>query len=257
MLARLERSAAATEEALEATRRFAGDAGHELRTPMTALRANLGALRRNPQLQPSERAAALAEAEREAERAARLLEALQTLARGDARSALPWEMVDLSALAEAAIDGARARHPEIDWSLEVPPEELELAGWPDGLRALIDNLLENAARHGRPGGNVRAAVERDGDVAVVTVDDDGQGVDPAEHERIFERFARGSGAGADGSGLGLALVRQQARLHGGEATVSESSLGGARFQARLVITADNGPAPEGRKSRTPSDANGP
>jgi len=244
MLGRLERSAAATDEALEATRRFAGDAGHELRTPMTALRANLGALRRNPDLPAEERAAVLAAAEREADRAGRLLEALQTLARGDAGATLPWQPVELSAEAEAAVEGARARHPEIEWSLDGPADELELAGWQDGLRAVLDNLLENAARHGRPGGRVRMAVERDGEAIVVTVDDDGPGVEAAERERIFERFARGEGADAPGSGLGLALVRQQARLHGGEATVSESPLGGARFRVRLATGAVNGDAPE-------------
>jgi two-component system, OmpR family, sensor histidine kinase PrrB len=237
MLARLEGSAAETDEALEATRRFAGDAGHELRTPMTALRANLGALRRNPDLRPEERAAVLADAEREAARAARMLEALQTLARGDAGAALPRQPVDLSAEAEAALEGARSRHPEVSWELEAPAEELEIAGWQDGLRAALDNLLENAARHGRPGGRVRLTVECDGDSAAVIVDDDGPGVAEAERERIFDRFARGGDAQAAGSGLGLALVRQQARLHGGDATVGDSALGGARFELRVSVPA--------------------
>jgi two-component system sensor histidine kinase PrrB len=245
MLGRLERSAAATEEAFEATRRFAGDAGHELRTPMTALRANLGALRRNPDLPLSERAAALADAEREAARAGRLLEALQTLARGDAGTALPLEAVDLPELADTAVESARARHPEIDWTLRAPAEEVEVGGWPDGLRAVLDNLLENAARHGRPAGKVEVSVEREGDAIAITVDDDGPGIDPAERERIFERFARGSGAGEKGSGLGLALVRQQARLHGGDATVSASPLGGARFRVTVAAAAaSNGSAPD-------------
>jgi two-component system sensor histidine kinase PrrB len=65
------------------------------------------------------------------------------------------------------------------------------------------------------------------------VDDDGPGVPAADRERIFERFVRGSGVGAEGSGLGLALVRQQARLRGDDVTVSDSPLGGARFQVRL------------------------
>jgi two-component system, OmpR family, sensor histidine kinase PrrB len=243
MLARLERSAADTDEALEATRRFAGDAGHELRTPMTALRANLGALRRNPDLPPEERAAVLADAEREAERTARLLEALQTLARGDAAAALPRQRLDLSAEAEAALESARARHPEVDWELEAPAEELELSGWQDGLRAALDNLLENAARHGRPRGRVRLAVARDGDALAVTVDDDGPGIADADRERIFDRFARGGDARGAGSGLGLALVRQQARLHGGDVTVARSPLGGARFEVRLAT-----PAPPERVS---------
>jgi two-component system sensor histidine kinase PrrB len=248
MLGRLERSASDTEDALEATRRFAGDAGHELRTPMTALRANLGALRRNPDLPPAERAAALADAEREAGRAGRLLEALQTLARGDAGAALPLEPVDLPAVAEAAVESARGRHPAIDWSLKAPPEEVEVAGWPDGLRALLDNLLENAARHGRADGEVRVAVEREGAAVAITVDDDGPGVEAGERELIFERFARGSGAGDKGSGLGLALVRQQARLHGGDATASDGPLGGARFRVTVAAAAtNNGNAPNSRR----------
>jgi len=251
MLGRLEQSATATDDALEATRRFAGDAGHELRTPMTALRANLGVLRRNPDLGPEERAETLADAEREADRAARLLEALQTLARGEAGAKLPWQRLDLSAEAESALEGARSRHPEVGWELEIPAEELELAGWQDGLRAALDNLLENAARHGRPGGRVRLTVEREGDELIVTVDDDGPGVPEAERERIFERFARGGEAQAAGSGLGLALVRQQARLHGGDATVTSGPLGGARFRVRLHA----GAAPNGETAtETHSDA---
>jgi two-component system sensor histidine kinase PrrB len=234
MLGRLERSASETDAALEATRRFAGDAGHELRTPMTALQANLGTLRRNPDLSPSDRRAALAGAEREAERAARLLEMLQTLARGDAGAALPRESVDLPALTESAVEAARSRHPDVTWHLKAPRGELRVTGWPDGLRALVDNLLENAARHGRPGGEVRTELAANGAALVLTVDDDGAGVEASERERIFERFRRGNGARTDGSGLGLALVRQQARLHGGEVSISDSPLGGARFRVSLA-----------------------
>jgi two-component system, OmpR family, sensor histidine kinase PrrB len=234
MLGRLERSASETDAALEATRRFAGDAGHELRTPMTALQANPGTLRRNPDLSPSDRRAALAGAEREAERAARLLEMLQTLARGDAGAALPRESVDLPALTESAVEAARSRHPDVTWHLKAPRGELRVTGWPDGLRALVDNLLENAARHGRPGGEVRTELAANGAALVLTVDDDGAGVEASERERIFERFRRGNGARTDGSGLGLALVRQQARLHGGEVSISDSPLGGARFRVSLA-----------------------
>jgi two-component system sensor histidine kinase PrrB len=237
MLARLERSASETEAALEATRRFAADAGHELRTPMTALRARLGALRRNPQLDAGERAATLEAAERDAGRIVRLLDSLQTLARGDAGAALPRDAVDLSAVVDAAIDAARARHPDVAWRLRESDGDLGLDGWPDGLRALVDNLLENAARHGHAAaGTVEVALERDDGVVVLTVDDDGPGVAAADRDRIFERFTRGADARSDGSGLGLALVRQQARLHGGDVTVTESPLGGARF--RVHVPAD-------------------
>jgi two-component system, OmpR family, sensor histidine kinase PrrB len=70
----------------------------------------------------------------------------------------------------------------------------------------------------------------------LTVEDDGPGVPEGERERIFERFARGTTATAQGSGLGLALVRQQAALHGGTVEVGDSELGGARFEVALPCT---------------------
>jgi len=233
MLARLEGSAAETERALDATRRFAADAGHELRTPMTALRANLGALTRNPDLQGPDREAALREAEQEAERTIRLLEALQTLARGDVGAALPRETVDAADLLDVAVEAARRRHPTIEFRARAPERGVEITAWPDGLRALIDNLLENAARHGRDGGTVAAAIDPRAGGLRLTVDDDGPGVPAGERTRIFERFVRGTGAG-DGSGLGLALVLQQAQLHGGSAHVEDPPLGGARFVVELA-----------------------
>jgi two-component system sensor histidine kinase PrrB len=98
---------------------------------------------------------------------------------------------------------------------------------------LVENLLENAARHGRGdgvGGEVRVAL---GEGPTLDVDDDGPGVPEAERERIFEPFARAEGATAPGSGLGLALVAQQARAHGATIDVDRSPLGGARFRVRF------------------------
>ncbi|CAA9522668.1 MAG: hypothetical protein AVDCRST_MAG45-2603 [uncultured Solirubrobacterales bacterium] len=233
MLARLESSSTETEQALEATRRFAADAGHELRTPMTALRTNLGALLRNPRLGAGEREKVLSEAEAEVERTVRLLEALQTLARGDAGAALPLEEVDLADLVDAALERARRRHPHVTFVLHAADTATTLEGWPDGLQVLVENLIENAARHGRPGGRVEVALELADGGLRLAVDDDGPGVPEREREHVFERFARGDGAG-EGSGLGLALVRQQARLHGGEAWVEDSRRGGARFVVRLA-----------------------
>jgi two-component system, OmpR family, sensor histidine kinase PrrB len=234
MLTRLERSEAETEKALEATRRFAADAGHELRTPMTALRANLGALTRNPRMDAAERQAALDEAEQEAERTIRLLEALQTLARGDVGAALPRERLDAADVLDVAVEAARRRHPDMTFRVRAPEHGAELAGWPDGIRTLIDNLLENAAKHGRRGGTVAVAIDNGDRGMQLTVDDDGPGVPAAERSRIFERFVRSGTPGADGSGLGLALVLQQARLHGGSAWVEDSPLGGARFVVQLA-----------------------
>ena len=104
MLARLESSSAETERALEATRRFAGDVGHEVRTPLTSMRANLDAVRRNPSMPEAERRAVLDDIAREQEDLVAVLDALQALARGDAAAALPREPVDM-----AEVDRRRRR----------------------------------------------------------------------------------------------------------------------------------------------------
>jgi two-component system, OmpR family, sensor histidine kinase PrrB len=233
MLARLQRSTGETEDALEATRRFAADVGHELRTPLTSIRANFDVLARNPSMPDADRRPILTELAAEQGQLVALLDSLQALARGDAGAALPREEVDFAECVDAGIEAARRRHPEARIELDAPPASQPLTGWPDGLRLLVDNLLENAVRHG--GRDVRATVaESDGGIRF-TVDDDGPGVPPSERERIFERFARGMSSSAAGSGLGLALVRQQAVLHGGSVEVGDSTLGGARFTVFLPM----------------------
>jgi signal transduction histidine kinase len=110
-------------------------------------------------------------------------------------------------------------------------------GWEPGLRLLADNLLENAARHGRPGGRVVVTVRRGADGALLTVDDDGPGIPAPDRERIFEPFTRLASTNGTGSGLGLALVEQQVRHHGARIEVGESPLGGARFSVQFAPNA--------------------
>ena len=233
MLARLQRAVGETERALNATRQFAADAGHELRTPLTSIRANVEALARNPGLAAGERQTALDEVSGELARLVALLDALQALARGDAGTALPRTEVDLVEVLDAAVTSARRRHPDLTVELSAPDGPAPLQAWPDGLRLLADNLLENAARHGRRGGRVEVSLAAEDGGWRLGVEDDGPGVPAAERQRIFERFARGSTAARDGFGLGLALVAQQAALHGGQVSVEDAQLGGARFTVTL------------------------
>jgi two-component system, OmpR family, sensor histidine kinase PrrB len=225
MLARLSRSAADRERAIEATRRFAADAGHELRTPLTSIQARLSALARHPDEPPERRTAMAREALEQQRRLVALLDGLQALARADAAPALASQ--DLAETIDAALAAARERHPGIEWTVEVPTEPVEVRAWEPGLRSLLDNLLENAARHG--GTSVRVAVEG----RTVVVEDDGPGIPEDERGRIFEPFVRLADEG-EGSGLGLALVAQQARHHGATVEVDRSAaLGGARFAVRF------------------------
>jgi two-component system, OmpR family, sensor histidine kinase PrrB len=263
MLARLRASTTATERALHATRRFAADAGHELRTPLTGLRANLDALARNPGLGPAEREALVADMAAEQERIVHLLEGLQALARGDAAESLPREDVELGDLVDAALYAARRRHPATafeldDRSADAAPVDSPAGtiavvgetgsafvhGWGGGLRLLVDNLLDNAALHGRDRGQVRVGLEWENGALRVRVEDDGPGIPAAKRDRLLEPFTRGTAATAPGTGLGLAIVAQQVALHGGALRLEDSGLGG--LAVHVALPATGGPDPSGR-----------
>jgi signal transduction histidine kinase len=236
MLARLGRSAADRERALAATRRFTADAGHELRTPLTSVQATLSALGRHPELDAGRRTAMIDDALADQRRLVALLDGLQALARGDA-GPLEQTEVDLAEVVDAAVTAAAARHPQTEIAARLPDGAVSVTGWEPGLRLLADNLVENAARHGRPGGHVAVTLGPGGAAGgggpVLEVDDDGPGVPPAERDRIFQPFARVDGSDRPGSGLGLALVAQQARHHGATVEVGDAPLGGARFTVRF------------------------
>src|SRR5436853_7202991 len=107
-----------------------------------------------------------------------------------------------------------------------------------GLRLVIDNAIANAVKHGSAT-EIRLYVTSSGDGVEIAIDDNGTGVPEYERTAVFERFSRGSTASRSGSGLGLALVAQQAELHGGTASLEVSPLGGARLLLRLP-----GPGPK-------------
>ena len=231
MLARLGRSAADRERALAATRRFTADAGHELRTPLTSVQATLSALSRHPDIPVAQRTELVDDALSEHRRLVKLLDGLQAMARGDLAPGEVGE-VDLAEVVSASLDQASSRHPAVTWSSSLPDEPVWVHGWEPGLRLVADNLLENAARHGRAdGGTVRIAAAVDGPLLVV--EDDGPGIAEDERERIFEPFVRVGNGDVPGSGLGLALVAQQARAHGAVVEVDSADLGGARFRVRF------------------------
>lgn len=231
MLRRLARSSADRERALAATRRFAADAGHELRTPLTSVQANLSALRRHPELDAERRNGLLDDALFEQHRLVALLDGLQALARGDA-APLEHTRVDLAELLDTTLEVTETRHPQTTWQREIPKDPVEVDGWAPGLRLVLDNLVENAARHGRPGGTVRVRLQPRG--PVLTVEDDGPGIAEEDRGRVFEPFARVEGTTVEGSGLGLALVAQQTGHHGASIELDTSpKLGGARFRVRF------------------------
>ncbi len=230
MLERLGTSAEERNRALDATRRFAADAGHELRTPLTAMQATLGVLARHPDLEASKRTAMAEEALADQRRLVALLDGLQALARGDAGPVALAE-ADLAEICDASAAAARARWPGVTFDVALPDDAVLLHGWEPGLRLLVDNLIENACRHGRRDGAVVRIVLTG---RVLVVEDNGPGIPAAERERLFEPFARLEGTDRPGSGLGLALVAQQIRLHGAIIEIGDApELGGASMTVRF------------------------
>lgn len=225
---------------MAAARRFTGDAGHEMRTPIASLGMDLETLRANPSLSTEQRQQALDAMTREYARLVALLDGLQALARGDGGVLPDREPVDLLDLLTDAVHAARRRYPDVTFDLDQDCDgDAIVDSWPAGLRLAVDNLLDNGARHGRPQGNVTVHVRvRDGDITL-TVADDGPGIPEPEREAMVERFTRGPNPRHDGSGLGLALVDQQTNLHQGTLRLGTSAAGGLEVTIHIPVVDPN------------------
>jgi signal transduction histidine kinase len=217
-------------QVLEAQREFVANASHQLRTPLTGLQLRLesASLKAGPEL-----AAELEAAEQEVRRLARLLTALLTLAREGDRPP-PRATVSLSDAVEQAAERWSDRAGSSGHELSTVCREDAVAGAsPEDLAIILDNLIENALNYSS-GGTVTVECGREGVQANLAVLDEGPGLEPGEEERIFERFARGSGGRqAAGTGLGLALVATLARRWGGSAMLANRPEGGTRAEVRL------------------------
>lgn len=232
MLDRLQTSTATA-------RRFTADAGHELRTPLTSLGAYIETLNRPSEPAPEIRARIITEMQVEYQRLVDLLNGLQSLARGDARALPAFTDVDVRELVTDALNAARRRHPETTFTPAFDDTYPLVHGWAEGIRLALDNLLDNAALHGKPAGAVEIEVEATPRLVTISVDDDGPGIAPDVRAAMTTRFARGAHNRAKGSGLGLALVLQQAEIHRGTLDLTNSSAGG--LSARLSLPAVDEP----------------
>jgi len=141
--------------------------------------------------------------------------------------------IDLSELAAEALVMLESRAEERGIKIEVGPAEPLMASGED--RAVIQilvNLMGNAVRHSPEGGTVQLAFEKTAGTASVTVSDEGPGIDPADQQRIFERFERADEK-TGGTGLGLAISRRLARSMGGDVSLESAPGEGARFTLTL------------------------
>jgi two-component system, OmpR family, sensor kinase len=231
MLGELGAAREETEETLARQRKFVADASHELRTPLTSILANLELL--ESELAGEQRDMADS-ALRSSRRMRRLVGDLLLLARADAGRDVARGPVDLSKVAAEAAREAGALSSDHPVSLDLPGPVM-VTGVSDDLHRLAGNLIENALIHTPGGTPVTVSVRQDGDSAILEVSDRGPGVPHDMRDRVFERFARGSGdaAPAGGSGLGLAIVRAVTAAHGGSVEIRDAEGGGARFVVTL------------------------
>lgn len=223
----------ALEDRIMRERRFVSDASHELRTPLTALKTSVDYLAdRSEELPPRLRSAAGLAAE-EVRALQRLVDDLLELSKAEAGGvSVSVEDVDL---VNFAGEVARRRAPATDVEI-VAPDHLIVRTDKARLERVVGNLLENAAFHGG-GHDVTITLAEENGAARITVTDRGPGIEPAQLQRIFERFWRGDASrrrdGRVGAGLGLAIARENAGLLGADLHVSSESGVGTAFEVVL------------------------
>lgn len=222
MLARLD-------AAFEGQRRFIQEASHELRNPLAVMRTNLEVALADPDVSADDLRHTAEVVSRTTERMSTLVDDLLQYARRET-PADRTELIDLHVLVDELVKEYRS-------AAEARGLDLVGAGQPDAvvlgdrlaLRRAVANLVDNAVRLAPSGTTVAVRCGRHDGWVYAAVADEGPGIDPALHDRVFQRFWRG-GAAPDGrSGLGLAIVRQIAAVHGGTVTLTSAPGQGSTF----------------------------
>jgi signal transduction histidine kinase len=220
--------------AYERQRRFSGDASHQLRTPLTVLVGQIEVALRQERTGDEYRRV-LRTALGRAVHLSRIVEALLFLARAEAEAgAPPGESIELNAW----LVGQFAEGPSADMTLQVGSEPLEVRIHPPLLEQVLDNLMDNCRKHGLSATPILVRSHREGDEAVLTVEDHGPGISPGDLPHIFEPFYRSASAPGrvgSGAGLGLAVVQRIATAYGGSTRVQSDLGSGCRFELRLPL----------------------
>jgi two-component system sensor histidine kinase QseC len=204
---------------LDRERLFVQDAAHEIRTPLAVVGTQAHVLAHASCADERQRALALLN--HAIARASHLAQQLLLLATLDGEAkAMPRRLDVAQAVRELLAQLAPlAMERRIELSLEAP-DQLWMTLDEAALGSIVGNLVDNAIRYGREGGDVVVILRRTGEELVLHVLDDGPGIAQEEHSRVFQRFYRVAGNERPGSGLGLAIVQQAAVRLGGEVRVT-------------------------------------
>lgn len=230
MFDRLQRS-------FEAERQFTADASHELRTPITVILAQCDRAKRKDETR-EDHLHSIAVIEEQSQRMSALVQSLLSLTRlSQGTDRYPMAKGDLSALVEDCCEGfVSPEHKEIRFERDIEPG-MEATFNAELISRMVYNLLQNAYKYGREGGHVWLSLKKTGDTAVLSVSDDGIGIQHSDLPHVWQRFwqADPSRSVDGGSGLGLAMVDEIARLHGGRATVKSEFGKGSQFSVELPV----------------------
>ena len=219
---------------MAAQRRFVSNAAHQLRTPLALISTQAGfAARETDDIRRDEALTALRSSTRQV---TRLASQLLTLSRAEPGSRRPRsDTIDLAETARRVLEtlAEEALRRNIDLGLEVNEAAVHIEGDGTMLREMLVNLVDNALRYTQPGGRVTVGVGREGDTALLWVEDNGPGIPEAERGQVFERFYRIMGTEPEGSGLGLAIVREVVDGAGGSVRLDDAPGGGLLVSVRL------------------------
>jgi len=240
--------------AFERQRRFIADASHELRTPLAILQGESEVALSNPARSPEEYRESLNVLQHETRRLARIVEDMFTLTRADAGQypVNPRELY-LDELVTECAHSVRTLAAAKSIALAVEPSrELPISGDESLLSRMLMNLLDNAIKYTPPGGTITIATSATAGGAQVTVTNDGPGIAPEFHSRIFERFFRADQArtranstsgSTSGAGLGLSIAKWIAEAHHGSLILTRSDASGTVFTVSLPAIAGTSARP--------------
>jgi len=208
------------DESFRQVRDFTLNASHELKTPLTVMRAELEMLLKDGAALSPEKTDWIGRQLEEIQRLTKIVDALTLLAKADSgQIQIEFEPVHLGALVRENLEDALvlAEPHNVQVAL-LACDELTVIGDRHRLRQLLLNLVDNAIKYNRPGGAVFISLRKADNTAELEIINTGKGVSPKMQSRVFERFARGENAqrsGVEGSGLGLSIVQWIVQAHCG------------------------------------------
>jgi signal transduction histidine kinase len=233
----IDRLLARLEASFDAQRRFVANASHELRTPLAMMRTTLDVAIAKPGGVPVQTRELDAELRVDLDHADELLESFLTLARAHNGQLEKGNQVALEPLIRSALDNRAEEIAAKELTVETDLDAVEVAGNPTLLRRMIENVVENAVRHTKPGGLVKIVLASDdGRQAQVVITSSGPRLDPsavAQLTQPFKRLSQDRTGSQDGHGLGLSIVAAVATAHGGQLDLHAPADGGLRVYIAL------------------------